>query len=84
MDFITDCFEYNVFYFFFSKRYNNKGVIDIVISSKKRDSFLLRMVQTRASHSFDPERDSSESGFLDLVTISITLLYSRCLKVYTS
>ena len=29
----------------------------------------------RASHSFDPDRDSSESGFLDLITISITPLY---------
>ena len=50
-------------------------VIDIVISSKKRDSLSLQMDQTRASHSFDPDSDLSESGFLDLITISLTLLY---------
>ena len=33
------------------------------------------MDQTRALHSFDPDRDSSESGFLDLITISTTLFY---------
>ena len=32
------------------------------------------MDQTRASDSFDPDHDSSESGFLDLITISITIV----------
>ena len=50
-------------------------VIDIVINFKKWDSLSLRMDQTRASHSFDPNRDFSESGFLDLITISMTLLF---------
>ena len=31
------------------------------------------MDQTRALYLFDPERDSSESGVLDVITISITL-----------
>ena len=63
------------FIYFFSLKVYNKRVIGILISSKKRDSLSLRMDQTRASHLFDPDRDLSESGFLDLITIPITLLY---------
>ena len=45
MGLITDCFEYNVFYliFFHQKVYMyNKRIVDIVISSKKRDSLSLQ------------------------------------------
>ena len=45
-------------------------VIHIVISSKKKAKFALV-----AENSFDPDSDSNESGFRDLLTISITLLY---------
>ena len=44
-------------------------VIDIVISSKKGNSISLRWDQNRASHSFDPDHESSEYGFLELITI---------------
>ena len=39
------------------------------------DSLLLWSDQLLASHLFDPDRNSSKSGFLELITISITLLY---------
>ena len=61
----------NIMCFFLSLKIFNKRVIDIhvVICSKKRDSLSSRRDQTRASHSFDPDR---ESGFLDLLIILIT------------
>ena len=58
------------FNIYFHWKVYNKRVIDIVISSKNQDSLLLQMDQTRASHLFDPDRDSSESSFPDLITIS--------------
>ena len=68
-------FEYNVLYLFiFHYKVYNKRVSDIVISFKKRDSLSLRMDLNRASYSFDPNRDSNKSSFLDLINISITLL----------
>ena len=75
---------YNVFYFiFFSLKLYNKRVIDIVIRSKNRDLLSLRTDQTRALHSFDPDHDSSEPGFLDLITVSVTFLYCNPL-IYIS
>ena len=59
---ITDCFEYDVFFFHY--KVYNKRVTGIVISS---------MDQTHALHSFDSDHDSSKSGFLDLITMSITV-----------
>ena len=47
----------------------NKRVIHIIISSKKRDSL------SWCLHSFGPDRDWSESGFPEQITISITLLH---------
>ena len=60
--------------FVFHQKVYNKRVIDIhvLISSKKRESLSLRIDQIRASHSFDPDSDSRESGFLELITISMT------------
>ena len=61
----------------FSQKVYNKSVIDIVISSKKLGFALVadRSNLTRASHLFDPNCDSSESDFLDLITISINILF---------
>ena len=33
----------------------------------------------KASHMLDPDHDSSESGFLDVITMAITLFYSLVL-----
>ena len=71
----TDCFEYYVFYLFiFHLKVYNKRVIDIEIRFKKWGLLSLRMKQTRTLHLFDPDRDSSDYDFLDIITISITLL----------
>ena len=65
-----------VLFTFFAKKDTIKGsIIDIIISSKKRDSLSLLSDQTCALHAFDPDHDSCESDFLELITISIILFF---------